>query len=70
MIDRFIERDLWRVLSERGVCLLLLLHVNNAEQVALLVERRGLFCKTIISRIAGGEKLLVLDIRRQAHQMP
>lgn len=67
VIDKFIERDLWRVLSTHGVCLLLLLHVNDAQEVALLVERHGLFCKTLISRIAGGEKLLVVDIRRQAH---
>ena len=67
VIDKFIERDLWRVLSTHGVCLLLLLHVNDAQEVGLLVERHGLFCKTLISRIAGGEKLLVVDIRRQAH---
>ncbi len=68
MIDKFIERDLTRVLSPHGVCLLLLLEVNNVQQVAALVQRHGLFCKTIISRVAGGEKLMVVDIRRQAHE--
>jgi len=67
VIDKFIERDLWRLLSPLGVCLLLLLDVNSPEQVKRLIERHGMFCKTIISRIAGGEKLLVMDIRRHAH---
>jgi hypothetical protein len=67
VIDKFIERDVARVLSPQGVCLLLLLEVNNVQQVAALVRGRGLFCKTIISRVAGGERLMVVDIRRQAH---
>jgi hypothetical protein len=67
VIDRFIELDLPRALSPQGVCLLLLLEVNNVQQVARLIQQRGLFSRTIISRVAGGEKLLVLDIRRRPH---
>ena len=68
VIDRFIEHDLPRVLSDQGVCLLLLLDVNNVRQVTSLIQQHGLFCKTLISRVAGGEKLLVVDIRRRAHE--
>jgi hypothetical protein len=67
VIDRFVEHDLPRVLSDQGVCLLLLLDVNNVRQVTSLIQQHGLFCKTLISRVAGGEKLLVVDIRRRAH---
>jgi hypothetical protein len=70
VIDKFIQLDLWRVLSPHGVCLLLLLDVNNVDQVARLAEQHGLFCKTLISRVAGGEKLMVVDIRRQPHMSP
>ena len=67
VIDRFIAHDLWRVLSPRGCCLLLLLEVNKEDEVKRLVEARGMFCRKLISRRAGGENLLVLDIRKQAH---
>ena len=70
VIDRFIAHDLWRVLSPRGCCLLLLLEVNKEDEVKRLVEARGMFCRKLISRRAGGENLLVLDIRKQAHAPP